>query len=297
MSGWRVSLTIPNSLAASCSRSADRMAWLGRLPELVDDLRRRWKLTLDEPFDGSEVSAGWVAPARRGDGTPVVFKALMPHLEADHEIDGLRFWDGDPTVRLLEADDALGAMLIERCEPGTWLRELPEPEQDVIIARLLRRMWRAPPVPHPFQPLAEMIALWVEETMENQARWPDPGLVREGLQLFEVMARGPEAGHVLLATDLHAGNVLRAERERWLVIDPKPFVGDPAYDASQHLLNCEERLLSRPIETIERFAELLEVDTARVHRWLFARAAAENRDDWNESETILARRLGAVLTS
>jgi streptomycin 6-kinase len=63
---------------------------------------------------------------------------------------------------------------------------------------------------------------------------------------------------MLLATDLHAGNVLRAEREPWLVIDPKPFVGDPAYDATQHLFNCGARLRADPEGTISRFADCLE---------------------------------------
>src|SRR5262245_26973706 len=90
--------------------STEATAWLGRLPELVDDLRRRWSLTLEEPFDGPEVSAAWVARAIRADGTPAVLKVSIPHMEADHEIDGLRFWDGDPTVRLLDADQAEGAM-------------------------------------------------------------------------------------------------------------------------------------------------------------------------------------------
>ncbi len=67
----------------------------------------------------------------------------MPHMEGEHEIDGLRFWDGDPTVRLLMADDDLGAMLLERCEPGTVLRALAECEQDAVISGLLRRLWRA----------------------------------------------------------------------------------------------------------------------------------------------------------
>src|SRR5262245_26973709 len=84
----------------------------------------------------------------------------------------------------------------ERCEPGTWLRSVPEPEQDVIIAKLLRRMWRVPPAPHPFRPLAEMIALWVHESRENEAQWPDPGLVREGLQMFEDLVPAPEADQV-----------------------------------------------------------------------------------------------------
>jgi streptomycin 6-kinase len=69
---------------------------------------------------------------------------------------------------------------------------------------------------------------------------------------------------VLLATDLHAGNVLQAQRRPWLVIDPKPFVGDRAYDATQHLLNCSQRMLTAPDATIRRFADLLEVDDERV---------------------------------
>jgi streptomycin 6-kinase len=66
-------------------------------------------------------------------------------------------WNGVPTVRLLEADDALSAMLLERCEPGTSLRDLAEPEQDVVLASLHPQMWKQPPAGHPFRPLATMI--------------------------------------------------------------------------------------------------------------------------------------------
>ncbi len=80
----------------------------------------------------------------------------MPHMESAHELPGLRFWNGDPTVRLPESDDELGAMLLERCNPGTALRALPEREQDVVIAGLLRRLWRKPERPHPFRPLSAL---------------------------------------------------------------------------------------------------------------------------------------------
>jgi streptomycin 6-kinase len=97
---------------------------------------------------------------------------------------------------------------------------------------------------------------------------------------------------MLLATDLHPGNVLRAQREPWLVIDPKPFVGDSAYDATQHLLNCEARMRSDPDGTIRRFADLIGVDCERVRLWMFARAAAEPRDDWkNDWRMELARAI------
>jgi streptomycin 6-kinase len=251
---------------------------------------RRWSLTLQAPFDGDEVSCAWVAPATRADGTPAVLKLGMPHMEAEHEIDGLRFWAGDPTVRLLEADDELGAMLLERCEPGTWLRLLPEPEQDVVVAALLRRLWRTPAGPHPFRPLASMTAFWSRETLADARRWPDAGLVREGLRLFEELP-GSAAVQVLLATDLHAGNILSARREPWLVIDPKPFVGDPAYDATQHLFNCEERLRADPHGLVARVADLLGLDAERVRLWLFARVTAEPRDVWDDDSVALARAL------
>jgi streptomycin 6-kinase len=286
-----MALIIPQRLAIACARRPESAAWIARLPETLRDLERRWSLALGAPFNSEEVSCAWVAPVTRADGTSAVLKLGMPHMEGEHEIDGLRFWNGNPTVRLLEADDDLGAMLLERCEPGTTLRALPEPEQDVLIARLLRRLWRSPSSPHAFRPLSAMTAYWSNDTLAQAEQWPDSGLVSEGLRLFEHLPRSVPTD-VLLATDLHAGNVLRAEREPWLVIDPKPFVGDPAYDATQHLFNCAERLRSDPEGTIRRFADLLGVDYERVRLWTFARAAAEPRNNWNDAHSIaLARAL------
>jgi len=281
---------VPAGLAAECARTPERAAWLARLPDLLRDLVQRWSLELGKPFH-AEASCAWVAPAvRRMDGLPVVLKVGMPHMEAEHEIAGLRFWAGEPTVRLLDADDDLGAMLLERCEPGTSLRLLPEPEQDVVVANLLRRLWRTPPAPHPFRPLATMTRHWSAETRADAARWPDAALVGEGARLLEALPLSVPA-EVLLATDLHAGNVLRARREPWLVIDPKPFLGDPSYDATQHLLNCKPRLRTDADGTIRRFADLLGVDPERVRLWTFARLAAEPRDDWGGDALSLARAL------
>ena len=101
-------------------------------------------MSLERPFDGPEVSCAWVAPVVLGNGARAVLKLGMPHVDGMDELQGLRFWDGDPTVRLLDTDAQLNAMLLERCEPGTTLRRLPEFEQDIVVAKLLRRLWRAP---------------------------------------------------------------------------------------------------------------------------------------------------------
>src|SRR5579872_3718297 len=99
-----MALKIPARLAANCRKSPERAAWLDRLSDSLRDLERRWSLTVGAPFDGEEVSCAWVAPVTLADGTSAVLKLGMPHMEAEHELQGLRFWDGDPTVRLLEFD-------------------------------------------------------------------------------------------------------------------------------------------------------------------------------------------------
>jgi streptomycin 6-kinase len=287
-----VTLQIAEGLAQSCRHDPARREWLAHLPGVVAELTRRWSLTLGAPFLGGDVSCAWVAPATRADGTPVVLKLGMPHFEGLHELAGLRFWKGDATVALLDADEEANAMLLEACIPGTSLRALAESEQDVVLATLLRRLWRDPPPDSEgpaFHPLDLMLAHWAAETRAQEDAWPDAGLVRAGLAVFDELATTTEP-RVVLFTDLHAGNVLRARRAPWLAIDLKPFIGDPAYDATQHLINCPERMRDAPRATIDRFADLLGVSGERVRRWMFARAAAEPRDGWATSPWLAVAR-------
>ncbi|HLH00202.1 MAG TPA: aminoglycoside phosphotransferase family protein [Bryobacteraceae bacterium] len=275
-------MILPKQLIANCGRSSERQAWLDTLPAMLEDLTRRWSLRLGPPFEHSNVTCSWVAPVVCADGTPAVLKLGMPHMEGASEIDGLRFWNGTPTAQLLDADDALGAMLLERCQPGDSLHSEPEHTRDVVIATLLKRLWKRSEGTDlkPFRHLSEMLDFWREETLAQALQWPDAGLVHEGLRLWKVLGE-PTPTDVLLATDLHAGNVLRSEREPWLAIDPKPFIGDPTYDVVQHLHVCEERLHADPIGMVKRLADLCEVDAERLQFWTFARAAADPRANWS----------------
>lgn len=289
-----MTVIIPEQLAANCRKTPERSMWLKGLPAMFVELTERWSLHPGPPFDHCRVSCSWVATVVRANGTAAVLKLAMPHMEGAHEIEGLRFWNGDPTVRLLEADDELGAMLLERCQPGYLLRSEPEDRQDEVVAALLNRLWRktaSPDALHRFRHLSEMLDLWRRDTLAQQEHWSDAGLVREGLRMMQELER-PVPTDTLLATDLHAGNVLRSEREPWLVIDPKPFIGDRAYDLVQHLHNCEARLHSDPIGVVTRLADLAEVNPERLRLWTFARAAADPRDDWSNMLWIrIARAL------
>jgi streptomycin 6-kinase len=271
-------LTIPGALAAA-STVPERASWLRRLPLLVAEVVRTWSLELGPPFEPGGHTA-WVAPARRS-SDELVLKVAWRHTEGEHEADALRAWDGDGAVRVVESEARADAvvLLLERCDPGVPLRVLPEAEHHEVVAALLRRLWRRPAPGHPFRPLHEMCEQWAEEyerKVEAGRGVVDPGLGRDAMELFRSLAGDP-VEPVLLCTDLHAGNVLSARREPWLVIDPKPYVGDPTYDVLQHLLNCE-RLHEEPETLVSRVADLAQLDAERVRLWLFARCVQESPD-------------------
>ena len=292
-------ISIPPQLAGAVTDDADsaRVEWLEALPEAVAQIAADWELELGGPFLPGGVCA-WVAPARNAAGDELVLKVGWRHYEAEHEADGLRHWGGDGAVRCFAAcsHGDTSALLLERCIPGGQLGHLrPEHRQDEIVAGLLRRLWlRAPREGHPFRPLSAMCDQWAdgfERGFAADRRGLDPGLARHGVELLRQLPR-TAATAALLCTDLHAGNVLAAEREPWLVIDPKPFVGDPAYDTVQHMLNCDGRLASDPAGLAARMAALLDLECDRVRLWLLARCVQESLLDVTLREP--ARRLGQV---
>ncbi|MBI1377604.1 MAG: kinase [Frankiales bacterium] len=267
-------------LLESAALDASVRRWLDVMPERVADVAARWRLELGDPFLPGGHTA-WVAPARTRDGDEVVLKVGMRHREADDEATALRLWDGSGAVRLHreELDDDTLYLLLERCVPGAPLSDRSEPEQDEVIASVLRRTWAAAVAPTTFRPLAELCAIWADETEErlrSREDVVDAGLAREAIA---VLRQRPTAqvvdGDVVLCTDLHAGNVLSAHREPWLVVDPKPYAGEAAYDLVQHLFNCRARLTADPAGLTGRLAALADVDAAAVRTWVFARGVTE----------------------
>jgi streptomycin 6-kinase len=261
---------------------AGRRAWVASLPDVVAAVAADWGLEVGEPYEPGGRSA-WVAPVKRGDER-LVLKVGWPHFEAEDEAEGLRLWDGDGAVRCVSSrrvEDS-DVLLLERCEPGAQLSSrLDEEEQDVVIAGLLRRLWAHAGEGASFRPLESLCSYWadgLERDLEVLGARVDPGLGRAALDLLRELPRSARES-VLLCTDLHAENALSAQREPWLVIDPKPFLGDPAFDPVQHMLNCRRRLTSAPAAMCERLASLLDLDPNRVRLWLFARCAQEGIDD------------------
>jgi streptomycin 6-kinase len=289
-------LRVPTFLQASTDLGGPgRVAWLAALPDRVEELCARWGLNLDEPFEPGG-NCSWVAPGTDADGRDVVLKVAWQHTEALHEAEGLAALGGHGAVEVHAfehlADDTT-ALLLERCLPGTELRGRPEAEQHVVVTDLLRSVWAVDlERDHPFRPLSLMADEWAAQAEARLAADPrrlDAGLAREGLALFRELSRtGPT--EVLLFTDLHAGNVLSGQRRPWLLIDPKPYVGDPHYDVLQHLLNCNASLQADPIGLLTEVADLAGLHAERVRHWLFARCVEESLGDgvpWPGLDVVL----------
>lgn len=261
-------------------------AWLDSLPSVVESCAERWSLRVGTPFPDGHVSL--VVPVERDDGTPAVLKINFPEEESAREPDALRHWDGRGAVLLLEYDDDHRALLVERCDPGSQLWSVEDDQQAVLVAvAVLRRLWtRPPPDGHDFVALAAAASRWAEEL---PLAWEALDRPFERRLLDEAVSACRELGTdqgapVVLHQDFHGGNVLRATREQWLAIDPKPLVGEREFDAAS-LLRDRRWLLGQPDDDariarrLDALADELGLDRERMRRWGIAHALAWGVDE------------------
>jgi streptomycin 6-kinase len=245
-------------------------AWLESLPRLAEECAERWSLRLGEPFGQGHVSL--TAPVTLSDGGQAVLKLNFPEEESAYEADALTHWRGEGAVRLLEVDRERNALLIERAGPGTSLWEVEDDEEATLIAAsVLRRLWlRPPPEDHPFRLLAGEAERW---TAQLRSDWEALGrpfeqrLVDAAAAAARELA-GSQAKLAVCHQDLQGSNVLKARREPWLAIDPKPVVAEPAFDVASLL---RDRRWSIDRATIQRRLDLLaaelDLDRDRMQGW------------------------------
>jgi streptomycin 6-kinase len=264
--------------------------WLRSVPDLVNDCRAEWGLRLGEPYEAGAV--GYTVRADLADGTPVVLKLIYPHHESEHETAALAFWDGDGAVRLLAEDRDRWAMLLERCEPGTKLYEAGADRALDVIAGLLPRLWK--PVGPPFRPLAEEAAWWRSYLPEQWERAPtfERRLFDEALAALDELP-GTQGEQVLLHQDLHAENVLAAQREPWLAIDPKPLVGEREFGLAPVIRAFELGHSERAVRhRLDRLTSELGLDRERARRWAIVQTLAWAWDtEWHDRHVETVRWL------
>lgn len=254
-------------------------AWIKRLPEVMASYLERWELTGDGPVMHGFV--GVALPVVTACGEPAVLKVSWQDGDVSCEARALAAWNGRGAVRLIECDEPAGALLLERLDPARSARELVSGvDAAAVLGQVCRRLAVTAP---PGMPRVEELATrWVEELPRDWERLGRP-FPRQWVDEAVATCRelGPGQPNLLLHGDLVFDNVLRAEREPWLVIDPDGLVGEPAFDAAPFLTNRWSELTAQPdLRTgirarLAAFAEGASVDLERARRWAQARNVSE----------------------
>lgn len=267
-------------------------AWVRALPAVAAALREEWDLRPDGAVRTGE--AGVVAPVRRADGTPAALKLQMPSVQTRAADLALTYWNGRGMVRLLASDPDRGAMLLERLHGDRSLEHLDDDDAAVrVVGGLLTRL-HSVPAPDGLPRLGEV-------TAEMRAGAPAAMRVLDGhdrsrldrwvRRVAEVEA---ERGDRLLHWDLHYGNVLAADREPWLAIDPEPLIGDAGFDlwpaldsgwSADDTVTDASRIVRRRFEIL---TDMLDLDRELAAAWTAARLLQNALWDIEDGHTAIS---------
>jgi streptomycin 6-kinase len=200
---------------------------------LVASILDEWELTRD-----GEPMTGWTAlvlPVRDGNGSSAALKLVCPGEEEEHEHLALQRWGGDGAVRLLRADPARRALLLERLSPRD-LREIGVIEACEVVASLYSRIHV--PAPAQLRTQTSFVQRWLDGLAALPRDSPvPPRMVQQALSLGRDLVTDPASTGTMIHGDLHYENVLAGDRAPWLVIDPKPTSGDPHFEPAPLLWN------------------------------------------------------------
>jgi streptomycin 6-kinase len=239
--------------------------WLPGVPGLLAETAASWCLTLGAAYPPG--ACAHVVRAELPDGTPAVLKLSNPDRETLHEADALERWDGDGAVRLLERDDARHALLLERCEPGTSLA--PADDALDVLLGLLPRLWKSGAG---FNTLEDEASIWADSIARRETQ---DETLRDAALYYLRELPATQGEQVLVHQDLHGGNVLAAQREPWLVIDPKPLAGERELSLAPIVRSFELGHSKRAVlHRLDRLTSELGLDRERALGWTVAQTVA-----------------------
>ena len=282
--------------------------WLDDLPRLITSIEEQWCIRVDEPVHA--LTYHYVAPAVRENGTGVFLKLGVPGAHVEYEAECLRRYNGRGAPYILEHESALGAMLLERVQPGIDIKQLEEPEAIEAAVTVMRQLHQAP-ISNAKLPTVQD---WGNGFQRLRARFsgrtgplPDR-LVDEAESLYTDLSKSMDHS-VLLHGDLHHENILVGSRLPWIAIDPQGVIGEPAYEVGTFLRNPMPDLLDwsglEPIlvNRIEAFSELLGIEKQRIAAWGYSQAVLsgiwsfeDHASNWEGAIAIahVLRRIASV---
>jgi streptomycin 6-kinase len=227
------------------------------------ELAREWGLELGEPFALNYAS--FVVPTSGGQ---VLKVASDGDDESLHEPDALELWDGDGAVRAFRRSGR--AVLEERAVPGDDLSLCHDDDATAIAVALVQRLWR--PATAPFRSVEPDVQRWLDEAESEGSE-----LVPLARELLDDVGVHPDW---VVHGDFHHHNILR-HGERYVAIDPKPYLADREYDAPSFLWNPMTNHMTGQAQTERRIAAFVAsgLDDFKIRAWSIIRGSYLRREE------------------
>jgi streptomycin 6-kinase len=239
--------------------------WADELPGLVAELERRWGVRVGPAYPSS--TEAWVAEA--GDAVVKVFVPGRPD-KARYETTVLRLAAGEGCVRLLDADDERGALLLERIGPSLSTLGIPEARRHEILCGAAQALWR--PAPDSGLPTgavkARALAELIVRDWEKLGRPCSERAVEQALGAADRReAAHDDATAVLLHGDVHQWNTLR-NGDGWSLVDPDGLLGERELDLGVLMREDLDGVTPADLdERAARIAALTGTDAAAIQDW------------------------------
>lgn len=206
----------------------------------------------------------------RFQGVSAMLKIFQEHSDEYASSKVLEHYRGVGAVSLLVSDDE--AIVIERAVPGYDLSDVPEAEACEVFTTVVKGIHKRLPAGVDVRPIRVLEKDFDAYLTSGNTLLPaDEVLCAK--ELFLAL-NDSSTQEVLLHGDLHHYNILYDRDAGWRAIDPKGYLGDPAYEVGAFLRNplhdpkrfSDAHVLEQRIALITK---QLQMDPARVRAWSY----------------------------
>ncbi len=255
-----------------CGISGEK--WLNDLPQIIGEVSGKWQIKAEKSFEN--LSYNFVAPCKFSDDKEVVLKIALPlnNPEIFNEAKYLQIQNGKGAVKVLNFDKNSRAILLEKLSPGKHLKEIfdrNESQTIEIAIGLIKKLQCKPPANSEFI----LLENWFENFFNRaeNTKFPEDYL-KPTKEIFSAFNNSSQK--FLLHGDLHHENILSAEREPFLVIDPKGLIGEIGYEIAVFLNNhlwwlyTENNYKEKLDYAVKRFSRAFDISQTDLKKWAFA---------------------------
>lgn len=243
--------------------------WLDELPYIISKISKKYNLANLSSLNN--MSFNYVASGYKNN-KPIILKIALDSKALNREASCLKAFAKHGAVEVIADDNNI--IIMQRAVPGATLKNYflaSEAQSTEVLCLIIKELHLANiPKNHNFYYVKELL-----KTLDKEHDIPNEILSKARFLRDELLNSTKK--EVLLHGDLHHDNILK-NGDGWLIIDPKGFIGDPAFELAAYLCNPIPELLQKDnakeliIRRIKLLAEQLDIPEQRIRDWLYVKS-------------------------